>query len=494
MTTAYVSSTFQDLQDCRAEVRLALSRLGVTDVAMEYYVAESERPLERCLRDVAECDIYIGVFAWRYGYVPPDQEWSITESEYRTAAANDKPILIFILKEEASWPRNLMDRDATKIEALREELGQRWMCSFFSTSSELAALVTAAVHNQLKAQGKSLPGGGYLSPDAISSYYERISQEYGRLDLETLTPSQYEDQLRIELNSLFVEPDVREDFPVLDLPKDLQRWLAAQENLDEVDLPEGFSADELNRLRAAYQQRPRRRAFDILSESTVQRVVFLGDPGAGKTTLLRYLALSLADPAVSLPRTPFAGYLPMLIEMKSYETARTEQRCNTFLEFFELLARSEGLGLEEGPLHQYLSEDGRAVALFDGLDEIFDPRHRASAYRQIAAFAAKYPKVSVLVTSRIIGYSRSTLADAGFTHATLQDLDTEQIGDFLRGWYALALHDRPADAAQREDRLLAAIADSKSIGEMAGNPLLLTILAIIGRHQELPRERWKVYD
>jgi predicted NACHT family NTPase len=29
---------------------------------------------------------------------------------------------------------------------------------------------------------------------------------------------------------------------------------------------------------------------------------------------------------------------------------------------------------------------------------------------------------------------------------------------------------------------------------LAGNPLLLTILAIIGKHQELPRERWKVYD
>ena len=461
---------------------------------MEYYVAESDRPLDRCLRDVAECDLYIGVFAWRYGYIPPGQEKSITELEYRTAAANGKPTLVFILKETASWPRTLMDRDSRRIESLREELCRDLMCSFFSTPQELAALVAAAVHNQLRAQGASVPGGGHLQPDVMTTYYQRITQQYGRLDLETLTPSQYEDQLRIELNSIFVEPDVRQDLPVLDLPKDLQKWLAAQENLDDRDLPEGLDAEELDRLRNAYQQRPRRRIFDLLGGSAPQRVVLLGDPGAGKSTLVRYLALSLADPPISLPRTLFKGYIPILIELKSYEAARRERQCTTLLEFSDLLFRSEGLGLPEGPLQQYLSDDGRAVVLFDGLDEIFDPAHRAAVTRQIAAFAARYPKVTVVVTSRIIGYSRNTLADAGFVHVTLQDLEIGQIADFLSGWYALALHDRPADAAQRKDRLLTAIEDSRSIGEMAGNPLLLTILAIIGRHQELPRDRWKVYD
>src|SRR5262249_39730957 len=43
-------------------------------------------------------------------------------------------------------------------------------------------------------------------------------------------------------------------------------------------------------------------------------------------------------------------------------------------------------------------------------------------------------------------------------------------------------------------RLTQAIEESVPICELAGNPLLLTILAIIGKHQELPRERWKVYD
>jgi HEAT repeat protein len=494
MTTAYVSSTYEDLRDCRNEVRLALSRLGVTDVAMEYYVAETERPVDVCLRDVAECDIYIGVFAWRYGCTAPGTEQSITELEYRTAVNKGKPTLIFILREEAAWPRTLMDRDPTRIEAFRAELAQQMLCSSFSTPQELATVVTAAVHKQLKTLGKQLPGGSYLHPEVIRTYYERIVQQYGRLDLENLTPSQFEEHLRIQLNSVFVEPDVRAELPVLDLPKDLQRWLADQENLDEADIRDELEEEERDRLRRAYQRRPRRKVFDLLGAGAGQKVVLLGDPGAGKSTLLRYLALSLAGPPVSALRAPFADYLPVLIELKAYESARAAQQCATFLEFFDHLSRTEGLGLDQEVLHQYLSEDGRAVALFDGLDEIFEPARRAEVTRQIAAFALRYPNVSIIVTSRIIGYSRSVLADAGFTHATIQDLSIGQISDFLTGWYALALHDRPAVAAQSKDRLLAAIADSTSISEMAGNPLLLTILAIIGRHQELPRERWKAYE
>jgi hypothetical protein len=98
----YVSSTFSDLQDYRKAVSLALRRLGHEDVAMEYYGAEDKRPLDRCLEDAGSCDAYVGIFAWRYGYVPatgnPDQ-LSITELEYRRAKAAGKACLIFLISE-----------------------------------------------------------------------------------------------------------------------------------------------------------------------------------------------------------------------------------------------------------------------------------------------------------------------------------------------------------------------------------------------------------
>ena len=78
MSKIFVSSTFKDLKECREKVRLVLRRMEHEDVAMEYYVAEDRRPVDKCLEDVAACDLYIGIFAWRYGYIPPGYDISIT--------------------------------------------------------------------------------------------------------------------------------------------------------------------------------------------------------------------------------------------------------------------------------------------------------------------------------------------------------------------------------------------------------------------------------
>jgi HEAT repeat protein len=494
MTTAYVSSTYKDLKDYRTKVRTVLGLLGIDDVAMEYYVAEPKRPLERCLHDAGECDLYIGIFAWRYGYIPDGESKSITELEYRMAIKAGKPALIFLLSEDTPWPLTLADRDRDDIERLREELAKTHVASFFSNPDSLGTQVAAAIHRHLDSPGTPLSAQALLSPEVKASYYTRLAQEHGRLDLDTISPSQFEEQLRIQLSSVFVEPDVREELPPLDLPKNFQRWLVSQESLADSDFPVGLEAADLERLRWSYQQRPRRKVFDLLAGEAGRKVVLLGDPGSGKSTLIRYLALSLADPATSTVRTLFADCVPILIELKAYESTRSTQPGTTFLEFFDYLGRTQGLGIEQAPLQQYLASDGRAVALFDGLDEIFDLPSRGAVMREIAKFAADYPKVDVVVTSRIIGYSNKILADAGFTQATIQDLSLPQIDEFLGRWYDLSLRDRPGDVTRAKQRLLTAIAESRSISEMAGNPLLLTILAIIGRHRDLPRERWKVYE
>lgn len=140
----YVSSTYRDLKEYRARVSDALRKLRHTDVAMEYYVAEAKRPLARCLADVRACDIYLGIFARRYGYVPRGSEWSVTEHEYRQALDAERPILCFLLDESVTdWPTD--PQGAERLDALKREITEHYLVATFSTPDNLATEVAVAV-------------------------------------------------------------------------------------------------------------------------------------------------------------------------------------------------------------------------------------------------------------------------------------------------------------------------------------------------------------
>jgi Domain of unknown function (DUF4062) len=76
MSTIYLSSTYDDLKDHRAAVAQVLRRAGHTVIGMEDYAAYDERPRDKCVADVVRSDLYVGLFAWRYGFVPKDNNLS----------------------------------------------------------------------------------------------------------------------------------------------------------------------------------------------------------------------------------------------------------------------------------------------------------------------------------------------------------------------------------------------------------------------------------
>ncbi len=150
----YISSTFSDLIEYRKAACKILCSMDHSVKAMEQYVAADQRPLDKCLADVEACEVYVGIFAWRYGFIPaptqgnPERR-SITELEYRRARESGKPCLIYLLDENHPWPPQKIEKGegGEKLAQFRKELSDAHIVSFFKTPDDLAKLVIASVAN-----------------------------------------------------------------------------------------------------------------------------------------------------------------------------------------------------------------------------------------------------------------------------------------------------------------------------------------------------------
>jgi hypothetical protein len=181
MAKIYLSSTYEDLGEHRQAVYRLLRQMGHDVISMEDYSASGRPPKEKCLADVGSCEVYVGLFAWRYGFIPPGEIKAITELEYREALDAGKPCLIFLLADDAPWSAALIDRDRTAIESLRGELQANHVVDFFHTEEELATGVSVAVSNlsseETAAEGDALPGASDRR-----FYLKCLSKMTGELD------------------------------------------------------------------------------------------------------------------------------------------------------------------------------------------------------------------------------------------------------------------------------------------------------------------------
>ncbi|MBV9259012.1 MAG: hypothetical protein JO215_13445, partial [Ktedonobacteraceae bacterium] len=108
----------------------------------------------------------------------------------------------------------------------------------------------------------------------------------------------------------------------------------------------------------------------------------------------------------------------------------------------------------------------------------------------------RYRGNSILVTSRPVGYELFGFSKRWFTHATVQELDDEQIHQFLELWYnrVLQLAPLPYEDQKELASLYETLKSNPRLHTLARNPLLLTIITTLHRTERLPDRRVHVYD
>ncbi len=140
----FVSSTWTDLKPERLAVENALHRMGDAEFSgMEYFGSRPETPREVSLAEVEQSEVYVGIFAQRYGS-------GITEDEYRTARVYDIPCLIYLKDPALPLPTSHIEQDAAKaacLEALIAELKASHTVTWFKSPDELSTQVVADLHN-----------------------------------------------------------------------------------------------------------------------------------------------------------------------------------------------------------------------------------------------------------------------------------------------------------------------------------------------------------
>lgn len=258
-----------------------------------------------------------------------------------------------------------------------------------------------------------------------------------------------------------------------------------------------------------YQQPPLG-AVEALCHAKKQRMVLLGQPGSGKSTLGRYLGLTLAeallepDAANLVERLPgWTGpvLLPVFVPLRQLAAGLPAAGPGSAgqIEAFigqQMDARDALRGFGE-PLLKELETVGGLV-IFDGLDEVAGAQ-RARVKQALQEFADLYPRCRILVTCRVHSYRQDTAWQLNWTaEHTLADFDQNQIEHFIDAWYrALAVLNpgSPVDYAGKARTLKTALApnDPRGLRDLAGTPLLLTVMVIVHTYKELPDSRVGVY-
>src|SRR5258708_38117346 len=104
-----LSSSFLDLREWGEDVARRLGEIfGAHLITMESFGSDEAEPKISSIRRVRECDLFIGIYARRYGTVDPEAGKSITELELEEAerahsAGSIGGILLYALEKRGLW-------------------------------------------------------------------------------------------------------------------------------------------------------------------------------------------------------------------------------------------------------------------------------------------------------------------------------------------------------------------------------------------------------
>jgi NACHT domain len=224
-----------------------------------------------------------------------------------------------------------------------------------------------------------------------------------------------------------------------------------------------------------------------------RRSLIRGEAGSGKTTLLQWLAVTSARQRFRGDLDEWNDTVPFLVRLRSHVGEELPQPKDFPLAINPTLAEL----MPEGWVGRQM-EDGRALLLIDGVDELRE-EEREKAAEWLRDLLTTYPDARYVVTSRPPAVEEGWLGDEGFSSAFLEPMDVPAIDAFIDHWHRAAAGNVEGDEADElttfSARLRGLVREAPQIRNLATSPLLCAMLCALTRDRkaQLPRDRVELY-
>ncbi len=388
-----------------------------------------------------------------------------------------------------------------EIERLKAELAA--MKAAQAEASDGSAVSQGAGAKSVAAGGILIEGSVYLGPktadpaEALRIYRQVLVQTTSSLPLRGVdigASDPTSGQKTVGLANIYVDLDTT-------------TRVAVQQDAPQREQPDARSAQEA-------ETRP----LSALEAAIANRhLVLLGDPGSGKSTFVNYLAHCLAAHALS-PQGKWlehlgnwppaeADLLPIPVILRDFARSLPEplpERANPghLWDFITARLADQNLEFAAEPIRQML-EDGHALLLLDGLDEVPTREQRRFVRDAVRVFLKRYPGNRALITCRILSYQppqnpeQPDLRLPELPDFTLAPFDPPKIERFIEAWYQELAR---LGTVEKKDvstltRHLQNAVRRPDLWRLAPNPLLLTVMALVHTHKgRLPDARALLYE
>ncbi len=291
--------------------------------------------------------------------------------------------------------------------------------------------------------------------------------------------------------------------------------------LREVFVPLELSADSLTR---DYEFRDRTEACEQLQiwqllervreDNRLRQIAIRAWGGYGKSTLLKHLAYIYSRQEYckgSYKKYKVPTLIPFLLILGGCWKEITKENPPNLPELltdYHIGRLTKIKPLDPVPNNWALNilRRGDALVMFDGFDEV-PPAERAKLSNWLSDEMRQYPESVFILTSRPTAYTEDYIAKRPTASFWIQDFNPEQRKQFVEQWYLCQERyarggrntpDVEAKAKEKAQKLLEQIDARPELKDLAGNALLLNMMARFHRDNkqgaELPQRKVELYQ